>query len=45
MAGKIVADTLKHSTAGSLDTQYVVNGSEVLDEFKWHWHYRNKRHA
>ena len=27
MAGKIVADTLEHSTAGSLDTQYVVNGS------------------
>ena len=27
MAGKIVADTLEHSTAGSVDTQYVVNGS------------------
>ena len=27
MAGKIVADTLEHSTAGSLDTQYVVDGS------------------
>ena len=27
MAGKIVADALEHSTAGSLDTQYVVNGS------------------
>ena len=27
MAGKIIADTLEHSTAGSLDTQYVVNGS------------------
>ena len=27
MAGKIVADTLEHSTAGSLDTSYVVNGS------------------
>ena len=27
MAGKIVADTLDHSTAGSVDTQYVVNGS------------------
>jgi len=27
MAGKIVADQLEHSTAGSLDTQYVVNGS------------------
>jgi len=25
--GKIIADTLEHSTAGSLDTQYVVNGS------------------
>jgi len=27
MAGKIIADTLEHSTAGSLDTSYVVNGS------------------
>ena len=27
MAGKIVADTLEHSTGGSVDTQYVVNGS------------------
>ena len=27
MAGKIIADTLEHSTAGSVDTQYVVNGS------------------
>ena len=27
MAGKIIADTLEHSTAGSLDTQYVVQGS------------------
>ena len=27
MAGKIVADTLEHSTAGSLSTEYVVNGS------------------
>ena len=27
MAGKIVADALEHSTAGSVDTQYVVNGS------------------
>ena len=26
MAGKIVADQLEHSTAGSLDTQFVVNG-------------------
>ena len=30
MAGKIVADQLEHSTAGSLDTQYVVNGSAKL---------------
>ncbi len=27
MAGKIVADTLEHSTAGSLSTLYVVEGS------------------
>ena len=27
MAGKIVADQLQHSTAGTVDTQYVVNGS------------------
>jgi len=27
MAGKIVADTLEHSTSGSLSTQYVVEGS------------------
>lgn len=27
MAGTIVADTLTHSTAGSLTTDYVVNGS------------------
>ena len=27
MAGKIIADTLEHSTAGSLDTSYVVQGS------------------
>ena len=27
MAGKIIADQIQHSTAGSLDTQYVVNGS------------------
>ena len=27
MAGKIVADQLEHSTAGALDTQFVVNGS------------------
>jgi hypothetical protein len=26
MAGKIVADTLEHSTAGSVTTDYVVNG-------------------
>ena len=25
--GKIIADTLEHSSAGSVDTQYVVNGS------------------
>ena len=30
MAGKIIADTLEHSTAGSLDTQFVVNGSAKL---------------
>lgn len=28
--GKIKADTLEHSTAGSLDTQYVVNGSAKM---------------
>jgi len=27
MAGKIVADTLEHSTAGSISTNYVVDGS------------------
>tara|TARA_R110000868_G_scaffold335934_2_gene596805 strand:+ start:328 stop:732 length:405 start_codon:yes stop_codon:yes gene_type:complete len=27
MAGKLIADQIEHSTAGSLDTQYVVNGS------------------
>ena len=27
MAGKLIADQIQHSTAGSLDTQYVVNGS------------------
>ena len=27
MAGKLIADILEHSTAGSLDTSYVVNGS------------------
>lgn len=27
MAGKIIADQIEHSTAGSLDTQYVVNGT------------------
>ena len=30
--GKIKADTLEHSTAGSLDTSYVVNGSAKA----WH---------
>ena len=28
--GKIKADTLEHSTAGSLDTQYVVGGSNKV---------------
>ena len=32
MAGKIVADTLEHSTAGSIATNYVVEGSAK------HWH-------
>jgi len=27
MAGTIIADQIEHSTAGSLDTSYVVNGS------------------
>jgi hypothetical protein len=27
MAGKIIADTIEHSSAGSVDTTYVVNGS------------------
>lgn len=27
MAGKIIADTLEHSTAGEIATNYVVNGS------------------
>ena len=27
MAGKIIADTLEHSTAGSVTTDFVVNGS------------------
>ena len=27
MAGKIIVDTLEHSTAGSIATNYVVNGS------------------
>ena len=35
MAGKIVADQLEHSTAGSLDTQFVVKGSAK------HWGYFN----
>ena len=34
MAGKIIADQIEHSTAGSLDTSYVVNGSA-----KVHAHY------
>jgi hypothetical protein len=29
MAGKIIADQIEHSTAGSLDTSYVVNGATV----------------
>jgi len=33
MAGKIVADQLEHSTAGSLDTQFVVNGSAKMYGF------------
>ena len=28
--GKIKADTLEHSTAGSVDTKFVVNGSEKV---------------
>ena len=32
MAGKIVADTLEHSTAGSIATNYVVEGSAKA----WH---------
>jgi len=34
--GKIKADTLEHSTAGSLDTKFVVNGSAK------HIHYFNQ---
>ena len=34
--GKIKADTLEHSTAGSLDTSYVVNGSAKV------WHHYNQ---
>ncbi len=30
MAGKIIADQIEHSTAGSLDTSYVVNGSAKM---------------
>ena len=30
MAGKIIADQIEHSTAGSLDTSYVVNGVEKI---------------
>tara|TARA_R100001460_G_scaffold43613_1_gene79955 strand:+ start:103 stop:483 length:381 start_codon:yes stop_codon:yes gene_type:complete len=33
MAGKIIADTLEHSTAGTVDTQYVVNGSAKMFAF------------
>ena len=35
--GKIKADTLEHSTAGSLDTSYVVNGSEGLVKSQYVW--------
>ena len=31
MAGKIVADTLEHSTAGSIATNYVVKGSAKVN--------------
>ena len=37
MAGKIVADTLEHSTAGSIATNYVVEGSETLAYIGWNW--------
>lgn len=30
MAGKIIADTLEHSTAGSIATNYVVDGSSKV---------------
>ena len=30
MAGKIVADTLEHSTSGSVDTKFVVEGSNKV---------------
>ena len=30
MAGKIIADQIEHSTAGSLDTQYVVKATAVM---------------
>ena len=33
MAGTIIADTLTHSTAGSVTTDYVVNGSAKV----WAW--------
>ena len=36
MAGKIIADQIEHSTAGSLDTSYVVNGSAKV------WHHYNQ---
>ena len=38
MAGKIIADTLEHSTAGSIATNYVVEGSAKA----WvHWNGEN----
>ena len=36
MAGKIIADTLEHSTAGSVTTDYVVEGSAKV------WHHYNQ---
>jgi hypothetical protein len=39
MAGKIIADQIEHSTAGSLDTSYVVNGSaKAWVNFVRNWH-------
>ena len=33
MAGKIVADTLEHSTAGSVTTDFVVDGTPIMKAF------------